>query len=151
VALATILLSILLITLAGCGGGSSDPGQIEVPINLKGADNLGSLGFDLSYDSSVLEVKEITTDELAANAMMEYNITSAGKIVIGIIDSSGINGDGPVVKISFDVLDGNRESSLEIGKIEAYDAITLIDISTGVSAGSYENGQIVSPVITFSP
>ena len=145
-----ILVVVLVIVLAGSGGGDGD-GDVAVPINVQGASNVGSFSIELTYDSTVLEVTGVESGELASNAMMEYNIDNPGLVVIGIVDSSGINGDGAIAEIGFDVIDNEGTSPLILEAVETHDATTLIDIISETSNGSYngEGDNIASPAIRF--
>ncbi|MBU2009047.1 MAG: hypothetical protein KJ624_04300 [Chloroflexi bacterium] len=54
-----------------------------------------------------------------------------------------MNGTGPVVTISFKVLDKRGTSAIILETIQANDATTLIDMPVKASAGSYEVDPIV--------
>lgn len=150
-----ILIVVLIVVLAGGGGdddGSQDMGSVKIPIKLEAADNVGSIGIELTYDSSVLEMIDITAGELAANAMMEYNINSAGLVVVGIIDSSGINGDGIVAEMVFNVIRAGLSCDLILDTVETHDATSLVDILNETSDGSFdsEGSIVIAPIIKFA-
>ncbi len=146
-----ILIVVLVIVLARGGGGGDGDGDVVVPINLQGASNVGSISIELTYDSTVLEAIDVKSGELASNAMMEYNIDNPGLVIIGIVDSSGINGDGALAEIGFDVIDSERTSSLTLSSVETHDATSLIDIINEPSDGSFvaEVNTVIAPVVRF--
>ena len=151
-----ILVVVLVIALGGGGGGDDDDngevaGEVNVPVNLQGASNVGSISIELAYDSTVLEATEVAAGELAGNAMMEYNIQNPGRVIIGIIDSSGINGDGAVAVISFDVVDEEETSTLALAEVLTHDATTLVDIINETSDGGFaaEGTSIIAPAVIF--
>ena len=146
-----ILIVVLVIVLAGGGGGGDGDGDVVVPISVQGASKVGSISIELTYDSTVLEVTDVKSGELASNAMMEYNIDNPGVVIIGIVDSSGINGDGAVAEIEFNVVDSEGTSPLTLGTVETHDAESLIDIINETSNGSYdgEGDNITLPLIRF--
>ena len=153
-AVIVIIVAVVLgILLGGGGGGTPTPGQVDVPVNVTGASKVGSLSFELSYDPSVIDATDVTAGELASNAMMEYNTNSAGRILVGIVDSAGIDGDGAVVTITFGVIGDGGSSPLTLANVAAHDADTLVDIVTVTSAGSFVGaGQSATPpTITFNP
>ena len=87
------------------------------------------------------------------NAMIEYNLKTPGRLTVGIIDAVGINGSGSVVTVSFKVIDKGGTSPITLGKIEANDATTLIDIPIKASAGNFiaKDQSFTAPVISLSP
>jgi len=149
---------LILLGLLGVGiwwttlGGGLQQGP-TVPVVLSRAKNVGSLQMELAYDPAVLEATEVKAGELAKNAMVEYNLAAPGRLVVGVIDSSGMNGTGPVVTISFKVLDKRGTSAIILETIQANDATTLIDMPVKASAGSYaaRDGSFTAPVIGLSP
>ena len=153
--LIVVLIVVPVIVLAGgCGGDDGDgeaPGEVAVPVNLEGAGNVGSISIELVYDSSVIEVTDVTAGELAANAMMEYNIDTSGIVIIGIVDSSGINGDGVVAELGFNIIDAEGTSSLTLDTVETHDATSLVDIINEPSDGNFaaEGNTVTAPVVRF--
>ncbi|MBM3132005.1 MAG: hypothetical protein FJZ95_03095 [Chloroflexi bacterium] len=165
--------SCLLIALAlaislgsACGGGGDKDGgtdsdgssemevkgDIRVPIRVEGASNVGSLDIVLGYDATVLQAMEVVPGPLAQNAMMEYNVAKTGQVAIGMIDSSGITGDGSVAVIGFERINATGTSPLSLVSVEAHDATTLVDIINRTYEGSVseEGGQVNSPLVRFS-
>ena len=139
----------LAITLFAAGCSCEGDKEIKVPINLENASNVGSLQIELSYDTSVLQTTKVEAEELGKNAMIEFNMDTPGYIIIGIVDSSGINGSGSVVSISFDVLEKDTASSLTIINAAAHDVNTLVDLPTSLTQGSFAAGDVSPPSISF--
>ncbi len=152
-----VIVAVVVGVIIGVGGGSDDDGanggQVKVPINLEGANNIGSISIELVYDSDVLEATEVVAGELAANAMIESNIQNPGRVIIGIIDSSGINGDGAIATVSFNQVGDGGTSPLTLENVETHDATTLVDIINETSDGSFaaEGNAVTAPVITIGP
>ena len=154
-----ILIAVLAIVLGlvfglrnGNGNGVAT-GDLQVPIEVAGASNVGSIGVELIYDPDVLEATSVEAGELASSAMLESNILIAGRVLIGIVDSSGISGDGPVATVTFNIVDGTGTSDLTLQNIEAADADTLVDILTTTSEGNViaASRSVEAPLITFNP
>jgi hypothetical protein len=145
--------SLILITLliTGCSGGKGN-GMVDVAINVQNAPGVGSLQMELVYDASLLEVTGVKPEKLASNAMVESNTGSPGRVIIGIVDSAGINGQGPLVTVSFKVVGKGESCPITLENIAAYRATTLIDIGLKVTNGSVSvKKEVVSPIIRFSP
>ncbi|MDD5095013.1 MAG: cohesin domain-containing protein [Dehalococcoidia bacterium] len=162
-----VIILMLAISLgAACGGGgdkddgaASDgtpeakaTGNIQVPIRIEGANNVGSFDMVLEYDATVLQATEVVAGSLAQNAMLEFNTKNSGQVIIGIIDSSGITGDGSVAIIRFKLLNAAGTSALKLQTVEAHNATTLVDIIAQTSNGSMsEKGNLASsPLVEFS-
>lgn len=151
-----LLLVLMLVMALALGGCELIPrpaaGEVGVPINLSGASNVGSLHIELAYDSTVLEATEVKAGKLGRNAVIESNLGTPGRAIIGIIDAAGINGDGSVVTVSFKATGKEGTSPLTLENIEAYDAETLYDIIVRVSPGEFvaKDSSFTAPVITFT-
>ena len=146
-----IVAIVVVLFLVLGGGGDNGESTVEVPINMEGASNVGSISIELAYDSAMLEPTDVEAGEMAANAMFEFNIGIPGRILIGIIDSSGINGDGAIVTVVFKLVDNTGSSSLILENVETHDATTLIDILNQTSDGSVakKGTSITGPAVIF--
>ena len=141
------------LSMTGCikiqpGGTSTTGGGMNVPVNATGASNVGSLEFELVYDSTVLQAVGVEKGTLAGNAMMDFTTARPGRVWVGIVDSNGINGNGSLVVVSFqEVGQGTATGQLTLENVEAYDAQTLIDIITQTTPGNLST----PPTIIFNP
>ena len=126
--------------------------NVNVPIHLTGAENIGSLEFVLTYDPSVLEVTGVEAGGLAQSALFDYGTRSPGRLWAGLIDSEGINGDGPVAVVSFKVIGpGASTSPVALENITTYDASSLLDILTNATSGSFtvDGRALTAPTLAF--
>lgn len=161
----TVLLVVLLgLTLASCAPKAAPtpvpaptktlPEEVSIPINAEDASNIGALHLELVYDPAVLEPTEVEKGMLAGNAILESNIDTSGRVVIGMIDADGISGDGSLVVVSFRVVgkDG-MTTALALEKVAAHDATTLMDIPIKGTSGSFtvKDRSLTAPVILFLP
>ncbi len=146
--LAIVITMLLVLPLAGCGGGA---GSAEIPITLNGASDVGSLHIELVYDPAILEVTAVKAGKLAQNAVVDSNIQTPGRAIIGIVSPNGINGSGAVANVAFESKAKTGTSALTLEKVEAYSAETLQDIRTQVSAGQFnaQNRKVDAPSISF--
>lgn len=128
------------------------PTMVQVPINLKGANQVGSLELVLAYEPSLLEVIGVTNGDLAGDALIESIVSTPGKVWIGMIDAAGVTGDGSVVVVSFRLMDGNLANSpLLLEEVSGYNASTLIDLLSTSSPGLVvmNDGSYTPPVVVF--
>ena len=126
--------------------------NVNVPIHLTGGENIGSLEFVLTYDPSVLEVSGVEAGGLAQSALFDFGSRSPGRLWAGLIDSEGINGDGPIAVVSFEVVGpGASTSLLALENITTYDASSLLDILTNATSGSFtvDGLALTAPTLAF--
>lgn len=163
ISLVVTLFLLLALVLCGCskGKGAANPSptstsvllnETKVPILVEGASNLGSLEFVLVYDPSVLKVNKVEKDTLSSNAMMESVNETPGRVWVGMVDSSGINGNGSLVVITFQVTGERINSQLALETVEAHNSETLLDIIYNTSPGNLtvKERSFTSPMITFT-
>ena len=128
------------------------PSMVQVPIDLKGAYQVGSLELVLAYEPSLLEVTGVSNGDLAKDAIIESIVTAPGKIWIGMIDANGVTGDGSLVVVSFRTMDGNLANSpLSLEEVSGYNASSLIDLLSSSSPGLVvmNDGSYIPPVLAF--
>jgi hypothetical protein len=65
-----------------------------VPIHIRGAQGLGSLQLELTYDPAVLEPKEVVSGPGIPGVLLEYNVTAPGRLRVAVAGNEPINGDG---------------------------------------------------------
>ena len=152
--LAVIIVAVMAVAvfIPACGGGSDDEdgGENIIPIQLNNADGVGALHIEVVYDSSIIEVADVTLGSLGENGQLDYEVKSPGRVVIGFIDAMGMSGSGDVVEIEFtEKTDG--KSSLVLENVVATDAETLYDLVVQTSGGSLDtsNDTSTTPVINI--
>lgn len=125
--------------------------QVAIPINLKGANNVGSLHIELVYDPAILSAAGVEAGQLAGNAVVESSLETPGRVIVGVIDAMGVSGDGPVATVSFEVLDAGGESPLSLENLEANHCETLFDILVQASAGIFQgsDSSFTAPAVNF--
>lgn len=114
------------------------PGDtVDVPIELEGASDVGSMSIVLTYDPDVLMAVAVEGDELGKNAMIEANTAREGEVILALADSSGMNGDGAVATISFEVIgDVGSTSPLTLEKVSVSD-VDMVEIITTTESGTF--------------
>ena len=119
---------------------------VDVPIILEGATDVGSMDMVLKYDPDVLRAVAVEAGKLGKNAFVEANTAREGEVIIALADSSGINGDGAVATISFEVTgDVGSTSPLTLEKVSVSD-VDMVEIITTTESGTFsvtEEGALV--------
>lgn len=83
-------------------------------INATGANDIGGIQLDFLYDPSIIIADTMTTESLAAGALPTFSIdNTTGKVKIGLISTTGITGNGSLVKINYSIV-GTGNSTLNI-------------------------------------
>jgi len=110
--------------------------EAEVSVMIEDATNVGSIDLTILYDPSILEISKVEKGTLV-KGILSSNTENEGIIVIGIADSNGINGDGEIAKLTFNVL-ANGTTPITIQNAKAYDVDSHADIEVTVENGNFE-------------
>lgn len=117
---------------------------IKIPINVQNAFNIGSVDFYLHFNSSVLHLIDISKSELTANSLLQWSINES-KIRILIIDASGINGNGSLAYLNFNVIGAPRSiTNLNLSELEISDAVSTEEIPAMTNNGTLTVKSAVS-------
>ena len=97
-------------------------GTVQVPIRLERARDIGSIGFELSYEPGVAQVIRVLKDSLMEPATFTYNDKVPGVIRFGFATTQGIGGDGSAAVVEFKAVGAEgSKSPLTLSKGEATD------------------------------
>lgn len=111
---------------------------VEVPINLEGATEVGSMDIVLNYDANLLSAVDVEAGALGKNALIESNTARKGEVIIALADSSGINGDGAVASVAFEVIgDAGTTSYLTLEAVLVHN-LDLGEIIPNTVNGTFE-------------
>jgi hypothetical protein len=86
-------------------------GKAVIPVKVAGASNLGGVDLTVTYDPVVLKFTKAEQGALSTNGMIEANETRPGTVLMGLVDSKGMTGDGNLVDLTFDVIGAQGSSS----------------------------------------
>ena len=149
-ATAAILAALVLVT-SGC----LESADLDLPIQIRGADDVGALGFELVYDELLLEAIGVTPDDFAKGPDAGFNIDIPGRVKVVIQNAPNINGDGTVVTIQFKLLWDSGTTDLVIEAIQARNMTTHEYISEQAQAepGNFraDDMSYMTPTIVFVP
>jgi len=101
---ATVILSVQSQTAAS---GST----VTVPVMITGASAIGAMDLTVTYDPAVLTFVEAKPGALSTNGMVQANAATPGKVRVAFVDSSGVNGNGEILTLSFTAKGANGASS----------------------------------------
>ena len=77
-------------------------GNVTIPVTITTIKNVGSMNFELGYDSRLLKVTGVDKGSLDQNALFVSNVEGE-KIRVGIVDSTGFTGSGSIATVTFAV------------------------------------------------
>lgn len=127
---------------------------VKVPINAQSADDVGAIHIELAYDPAVLEATEVKAGTLAGNAMIEYHLDTTGWVVVSMVDSAGMNGEGSLAVVTFNVVgEDGATSALTLENLAAWDATNVFDMPVESTPGSFAGKarKLTAPVMFFNP
>jgi hypothetical protein len=120
---------------------------VEVPIEVGEATNVGAMHIELSYDADVLQATEVKRGALAENAMLESDLSALGRVVIGLIDAAGMNGDGAVAVVVFQIVGQEGDTSpLILENLTAHEATNLGALTVEGTNGTFRVRVIPTPI-----
>ena len=82
-----------------------------IPVTVSRASDLGGVDLTVTYDPNVLKYAGAEAGGISTNGMIESNEPVAGTVMIGIVDSKGMNGDGTLVDMTFSVIGASGTTS----------------------------------------
>lgn len=123
------------------------PLTVEVPIEVRGAVNVGGLQLELIYDPEVLNLQEVRTGTLGRNALLESNNETPGRLKLALVDASGINGDGAVITVIFLPTARGGGGSLTLESVEASDTDLRDLVVQSISTRFTGVGALLDPLV----
>jgi len=100
----------------------ADDTRIVVPIKLEtSGETVNTLVFSLSYDRGSLRYKSIEKSTLSENFMLVANGEETGKVHIAMAGAKGIETDGDIIRLIFEIVDQSVESAIDITRAYAND------------------------------
>lgn len=127
--------------------------SFTVPIELRGAPNIGSLHVEMTYDSNAVQVASVQSGTLPPDSLFEYS-NAPGRVTIGLICLDGLSGDGEVATVTFEVLSsapGNGQTALVLDNVVAHSTESLLQVMATSSPGSLglQDMSVLPPVVSF--
>ena len=154
IGVAIIVIAAIVVAVVLLLGGGDEAGAVAVRINAQGADDVGAVHIELIYDADVLQATGVEKGTLASNAMLQSNLEPPGWVVVSMIDSSGMNGEGSLAVVTFEVVgESGMSTPLLLGNLEAWDATDVFGIPTESEPASFtvSGRKVVAPVLIFNP
>lgn len=95
----------------------------------------------LKYDPDVLRAVAVEAGKLGKNALIESNTVRDGEVIIALADSSGINGDGAVASVAFEVIgDVGTTSYLTLEEVLVHN-LDLGEIIPNTVSGTFKAAE----------
>ena len=127
--------------------------EFQVPVQLRGANGIGSLFVELGYDASAIEVVRLDAAALPTGTLFEYGL-GQGTVSIGAVSSSGLTGDWVVAFVTCRRAAGAPSSgvtTIAVADVQAHRAADLSQVAVADLDGSVNLSSLaaVAPTITF--
>jgi len=98
-------------------------GTVSVPVRLQNVGDVGSLNFNVTYDSSVINIDRVDKGSLLSGISFVVNPNETGIIRFGFATVNGISGTGPIGYIVCNAVGSAGSSTpLTISEVEATDS-----------------------------
>lgn len=110
-------------------------GDAEVPIAIRGAEGLGALRFELTYDPAVLEAGEVVAGQGIAGVLLESNVVSPGRLRVAMAGNEPMAGDGELTAAFAVKTPGTSDLSLENAR--AWEQENGLDMLVDVESGQF--------------
>ncbi|MEI7836629.1 MAG: cohesin domain-containing protein [Planctomycetota bacterium] len=130
-------------SIAGASGS-----KVEVPINIRGAQQLGALQIELIYDPAILDAPTVEKGSLPQEITVGHNVVSPGRLrmVMNTSAKESISGDGMLMKAVFLVKGQNgQKCDLRLEQGQAWDntkpEATPYEMLVTVEAGKFTVGS----------
>ncbi len=109
----------------------------EVSIEAVGAPGIGPMQMELVYDPAVLTAETVTRGALlSGNALMESNVTPRGRVIIAMVASDPVKGDGVIVNVRFKVIgSAGQQSALTLEAVKAWERGNQREVLVKTEAG----------------
>jgi hypothetical protein len=93
------------VTVVVCSVEGATGAKVEVPINIRNAQQLGAMQMEMTYDPAVLEAKTVEKGGLPQEITVGSNVIAPGRlrIVMNASARESISGDGTLMKAVFEV------------------------------------------------
>jgi hypothetical protein len=118
-------------------GGSG--AEVKVPITITGAEGVGAMHVELTFDPAVLQPLSAEKGRLiSSNALVDSN-PQPGRLTIGMVSSDKVSGTGEIVVAKFKVLGKkNSKSALGLEKVQAWEGdVNRFDIKVTTTPGEF--------------
>jgi hypothetical protein len=123
--------------------------KVPVPVTISGATQVGSVHFELVYDPEDLELTGVQQGSVLGAAQFHYNMDNPGQVVVGIVSTAGINGNGQLAVLTFRLKrTGKSAASLNLENVVLHSASTLLEIPAVPTKGSITSKEsFTSPTL----
>jgi hypothetical protein len=127
--------------------------EFQIPIQLRAAQDLGSLYVSLDYDPAVVEIVRLDYAALPSNTLADHEI-GQGRVTVGVVNAGGFDGDWTVAFMTCRRAAGapaSGDSTVVISEIQAHRATDLAGLLADGSNGHINLSSLVvaAPTITF--
>ncbi|MDY6912091.1 MAG: cohesin domain-containing protein [Chloroflexota bacterium] len=120
-------------------------GTVTVPVRLVNVRDIGSLNFDIIYDSSVISIAMVDKGALLSGTSFVVNPNETGIIQFGFAKEGGVSGTGPIGQIVCNAVGSAGSSTpLTISAVEAFDSLgNPVALQTFSGAVTIDSNRVI--------
>lgn len=127
--------------------------EFQVPVQLRGAQGVGSLYVELFYDPAALEIVQLDYAAMPSGTLTDYEL-GPGTVSIGVVSSTGLSGDWVVAFITCRRAAGapmSGDTTIGVSQVLAHRATDLSEVLANGSNGhvNLSTLAVAAPTMTF--
>lgn len=127
--------------------------EFQVPVQLRGAQGVGSLYLELTYDAAAVEIVRFDFAALPANTLTDHQL-GPGTVAIGVVTANGLTGDWSIAFITCRRAPGaamSGDTTITISDVAVHRAADLAEVQADGANGHVNMATLVvaAPTVTL--
>jgi hypothetical protein len=127
------------------------PAETTIPVNVQYASEVGSLHFEIVYDSVNYKAIRVDRSDSFTDILLESDINTPGHIIVGVVSGGGINGDGTIATVVLQAKKSGTDSTTTLENVIAYNTAATVELPVKVSMERSNGSSLTAAVIEFLP
>jgi len=142
---------LFLILLSLCIFDACKPTEITFPVNIQNAGEVGTLHFEIVYDSDNYKALRVDKNDSFIDILLESDISTPGHIIVGVVSGGGINGNGTIATIVLQKTKGGTGRAITLENVIAYDTAATFELPLKASIEESDSESPTTGIIEFLP
>ncbi len=127
------------------------PTEITFPVNIQNASDVGSLHFEIVYDSTTYRALRVDKNDSFTDILLESDISTPGHIIVGVVSGGGINRDGTIATVVLQKTKGETGRTITLENVIAYDTAATFELPVKISIDRSDDESPTTGIIEFLP
>lgn len=127
------------------------PAETMIPINIQNASEVGSLHFEIVYDSTNYKAVRVDKNDSFTDILLESDVSTPGHIIVGVVSGGGMNGDGTIATVVLQIKKSGTDSTTTLENVIAYNTAATVELPVNVSIERSNGKSPTAAIIEFLP